>query len=385
MEQQPDSPGDQPETPPQTGPEPDPEPEAEPRPVYDPDPEIDALLHFTPVHRHTKRRDGWPPEIQRAYIAALVHTGSAEFAAYEVGRSSGGAWSLRKAGDGIEFGESWDAAVDLWHARNPTRPRLGGRARGAWKPAPEPEPAKPPEPDEDELDPQAQFNAFRDGVLMQYLRKLQAERLARLDGRTVEADFIVRQLSWVEVVLDLAGAVPEAIHLLEGLRRGKVDVMQIAATPMSLLLDRIRRAYWADEDGPERPALPPLGDHNGDVSIGEPAHNEYRSARDGPDWKAHARRQEEQCAQRAEAERLWDEKAKADAAAWRARLERSAERRMIRKRHSGSAGASPAARPGDVREASRAGRRPLPGEAQAFERRHALYPRGAAGDQEGRQ
>ena len=53
---------------------------ARPERDHDPDPEIDALLDFDPVYRRIKRSDGWPPEVQRGFIAALARTGSVEHA-----------------------------------------------------------------------------------------------------------------------------------------------------------------------------------------------------------------------------------------------------------------------------------------------------------------
>jgi len=56
------------------------------------------LLDFDPVPRKTKRSDGWTPEVQRGFIAALAATGSASGAARAVGKAQFGADQLRKAG-----------------------------------------------------------------------------------------------------------------------------------------------------------------------------------------------------------------------------------------------------------------------------------------------
>lgn len=83
-------------------------PAPDPDPAIDPtdldalaggDPEIRALLDFTPVPRKTKRHDGWPPELQRAFIAMLARIGNYRRAAQALGRSGGGAESLRKSID----------------------------------------------------------------------------------------------------------------------------------------------------------------------------------------------------------------------------------------------------------------------------------------------
>jgi hypothetical protein len=67
----------------------------------------------------------------------------------------------------------------------------------------------------------------------------------------VEADFIVRQLTWLEVTLDLAGDVPAVVDLLAELKRGGLRLGRIVATPMSLFLDDLRRLYWNEEGGPD--------------------------------------------------------------------------------------------------------------------------------------
>lgn len=66
------------------------------------------LLDFTPVERKTKRADGWTPEKQRAFIAALSATGSKRKAAQAIGMAAFGVDQLLKA-DGSD---SFKAAVD---------------------------------------------------------------------------------------------------------------------------------------------------------------------------------------------------------------------------------------------------------------------------------
>src|SRR5205814_3521891 len=64
------------------------------------------LLEFTPVPRKTKRIDGWSPERQRAYIAALSATGSKRRAALAIGMQPFGVDQLLKA----EGSDSFKAA-----------------------------------------------------------------------------------------------------------------------------------------------------------------------------------------------------------------------------------------------------------------------------------
>jgi len=283
------------------------------------DPDIRALLDFAPVPRKTKRSDGWPPVIQRAFIAALARMGNYNRAAQAVGRSGGGAESLRKALDAEEFGEAWQKAMAIYHARNLQRVRI------VEPPAPPqraPMPARfdfpaaaatstrapaAPEPDEDAL-----WKEVCDTIFMKYLLKLDAERTARLAGRSVEADLYVRQLTWLEVSLDLGGLGERAIHMFKALERGGRHVGEITATPISLVLDQLRRSYWERLGGPERPPLAPLGRHDDEAATGRPPECEHWPERDGDIFGPRTQR-EEHLRRNAEAQRGWEEKAKAEA------------------------------------------------------------------------
>ncbi|HMG47885.1 MAG TPA: hypothetical protein VK614_10545 [Allosphingosinicella sp.] len=152
------------------------------------------------------------------------------------------------------------------------------------------------------------------------MMKLSQERAARLAGRIVEADFYVRQLTWLEVALDLGGGGAKALKMLE---RGDHHAGQIVATPMSVLLGEVRRAVWAKMDEPDRPPRPSLGRHDDEISTGAPMECQYDPARDG-DRAGWPQRGGEREAIAAEAQRAWEEKAKADAAAWRTRVEGTA-------------------------------------------------------------
>jgi hypothetical protein len=81
---------------------------------------IPYILDFEPVPRRA-RADGWSPEHQRAFIAALAITGSPARAARSIGKHAFGAESLRKARGGREFSESWDAAMYIAHERELSR------------------------------------------------------------------------------------------------------------------------------------------------------------------------------------------------------------------------------------------------------------------------
>ena len=68
------------------------------------------LLAFTPVPLRT-RRDGWTPERQRRYVAALAFTGSGRLAAASVGMSVQSACHLRRRAGSASFtgacGRAW--------------------------------------------------------------------------------------------------------------------------------------------------------------------------------------------------------------------------------------------------------------------------------------
>jgi len=287
----------------------------------DPDPEIEALLGFEPVMRRNRRRDGWSPAHQTGFIAALARLGDADRAAQSVGRTSSGAWTVRNSAGAEGFDRSWDAALDLFHARNPGLSRHGGRARvhrenledeGEDRESPPARPAAadgrrrqaPSDP------PDMTMEEFLRELARRYLFKLRQEREARLEGRIVEADFYVRQLTWIEVVADIGG---NAQELLESLKRGGTDVLEIAATPMSALLDKVRRACWREKGEADRPPAPPMGEHGATHGTG-PDHV-YRPDRDGP-YSEWSRRQEEKARLAAEAQQAWEEKARAEAEEW---------------------------------------------------------------------
>ena len=67
---------------------------------------------FTPVPRQTYRHDGWTPERQRAFIAALADTGCVSRAARMVNMAQTNCYTLRRAPGAEEFRRAWDAALD---------------------------------------------------------------------------------------------------------------------------------------------------------------------------------------------------------------------------------------------------------------------------------
>lgn len=281
------------------------------------DPEILALLDFEPVVRKCRRRDGWTPANQRRYVVGLAETGNVDAAAQRIGRTMSGAYKVRASAGADGFAAAWDEALALHHRRNPRPPPKGRPSRGeilagsgrSWPPRAAP---PPPEPEaaareEDELLAQ---------ILEKYRLKLRAERECRLAGRIVEADFYVRQLTFIEVGMDLAC---NAHELYEMLSNGDLEPFRTVATPMSLLFDALRRDYWREKGEPDRQPLPELGHRHGEAALGERSYNLYDPAL-GDHWQWY-RRRDVIAAQRAEAQRLWEEKAARDAEAWRKRVE----------------------------------------------------------------
>lgn len=80
-------------------------------------PELDAHgfdpseYQWLPVRRKP-RKDGWTPQRQRDFIAALAGTGSLEFACMEVGMSKSSAHRLRRSPGADQFSAAWDVALE---------------------------------------------------------------------------------------------------------------------------------------------------------------------------------------------------------------------------------------------------------------------------------
>jgi hypothetical protein len=65
---------------------------------------------WVPVLRK-RRKDGWTPERQRAFIGALADTGEVIAAAHSVGMSDSSAYTLRRAPGAEGFAAAWEAAL----------------------------------------------------------------------------------------------------------------------------------------------------------------------------------------------------------------------------------------------------------------------------------
>ena len=219
------------------------------------------LLDFAPVPRK-KRVDGWTPERQRAFIAALSATGSKRQAALAIGMQPYGVDQLLKAEGNDSFKAAYERAVAIAQQNGSMKIARGvadAAARNAQLTPPSqlrglPAPVEE-EPGEDDEEYKWQL---MQSIGVKFMRKVAAEREARLAGEIVAADFYLRQITVHEVMIDLlsSGFGLDPRDVLAKLRRGQHGVNQIASTWLSDWMDRARREWWREEGEPERPAWP---------------------------------------------------------------------------------------------------------------------------------
>jgi hypothetical protein len=72
---------------------------------------------FIPAPCATNRHDGWTPDRQRQFIAALAVMGSVSRATKAVGISGAAAYKLRKRKGAESFADAWDAALQAGRDR----------------------------------------------------------------------------------------------------------------------------------------------------------------------------------------------------------------------------------------------------------------------------
>jgi hypothetical protein len=207
------------------------------------------LLDFKPVPRRP-RADGWNPELQRAFIAALAVTGSPRRAARAVGKAQYGAEQLRKAEGAEGFNVAWDKAMALAAEKGRHRLAAGISAVIEADAPPGLAEAAPDLPEDPAARDEADC-AFFETLLRKYMIKLEQEREARIQGCIVEADYCLRQLTWLEVVLDMTSG--DGFKVLRDYRCDDHELIDIAETPMSQLLDAARREIWVAAGDPPRP------------------------------------------------------------------------------------------------------------------------------------
>src|SRR5690349_18244242 len=221
--------------------------------------QLGDLLEFTPVPRRKQRVDGWTPERQRAFIAALSATGSKRRAAQAVGMATYGVDQLLKSEGNDSFKAAYDRAMAISEKHGAMKLAQGvadAAARNAQLTPPSRLRGLDPEPQE-ELSEDAMWDLIHN-IGIKFMKKVAAERRARLAGEIVAADFYLRQVTMLEVTLDLTADKFgwDAREVLHQLRRGEHGILQIASTPLSDWLDRSRRMWWAQEGEPERPPHP---------------------------------------------------------------------------------------------------------------------------------
>jgi len=93
----------------------------------------DGPILFTPVPRLRRRRNGWTPQTQSAFIDALALCGCVARAARSVGKSPRSAYRLLESDGAESFAAAWDQAI----ARGVENLRLDSLDRalnGAWVP-----------------------------------------------------------------------------------------------------------------------------------------------------------------------------------------------------------------------------------------------------------
>ena len=217
------------------------------------------LLDFTPVPRKLKRADGWTEERQRAFIAALSATGSKRRAAQAIGMAAFGIDQMMKADGNEGFKAAFDRAMLIAKANGSMKIAAGvadAAARNAQLAPPSRLRGVEPQP-EPTISEEQKWDLLQ-SIAAKLMKKVAAERSARLSGEIVAADFYLRQITFVEVMFDLtaAGLGFDPHEVMADLRRGPHKVRQIAATQFSDWLDASRRRWWAEEDAPERPKHP---------------------------------------------------------------------------------------------------------------------------------
>jgi hypothetical protein len=289
------------------------------------------LLDFEPVPRRTARADGWDAETQRAYIAALSLTGSDRAACRAVARSAFGVTQLLAHEGGASFAAAREEALAIAGDERSRRLAEGLRAVAAdeagWR-RPDPPwsrgrpplrsfpapgvPAVAPAGEERDSAERRTMEAVETLVGHYYL-KLREERRARFEGRIVAADLYLRQLTYVEVMMDLLGrGEGGAIAVLRDYRCGGRALPEVAETIVSRMLDDARRRHWTECGERPRPGPPPdnlLAEAEGGLRT-EPG--EFIPAGTIAEINARLRAFAEQHARDADAQVEWEAEARRD-------------------------------------------------------------------------
>jgi len=178
------------------------------------------LLDFAPVKRR-KRLNGWDEDAQRAFIAALAMTGSKTAAAKSLGRNGFGIDQLLKSEGSESFRLAYDRAIAIAEKNGAMRLATGvadAAARNKW--LDKRSALRGIEPEEEPTMSDDHKWELVQAIGTKFLRKVAAEREARLAGEIVAADFYLRQITQGSLGGDGSrGAEARAAKPVRGIRR----------------------------------------------------------------------------------------------------------------------------------------------------------------------
>ena len=177
------------------------------------------------------------------------------------------------------------ASKSGWSSLSAAAEATWDNAAAQWQPARGRRSMPPPPPLSDEEEDEIAAQSV-ESIIRKYLLKIVAEREAREEGRIVAADFYVRQLTFIEVLLDVASE-GRGMQKLEEARHRGLHVIQIAQTDFSRVLDNARTRLWQECGDPPRPQHPPidfLEERDGFWVEVEPALERGEQAR-GEQWR----------------------------------------------------------------------------------------------------
>lgn len=242
------------------------------------------LLDFKPVPVRP-RANGWDPDAQRAFVALLSSTGSKRRAALAIGRNAFGMEQLLKRPDAGSLRTAIEQAKAIYKQNGAMKIAAGvadAAARNAQLTPPSRLRGHEPQPEPSMSDDQ-KWDMI-EAIAAKFLRKVEAERAARTEGRIVAADFYLRQITFLEVMMELTidrlGFDPHEV--LSDIRRGEHGVLEIVGTPLAELLDRARCHFWETQGDPPRPEYPDqrFAEKRGDGPWGERGPKGYSTAVD---------------------------------------------------------------------------------------------------------
>lgn len=246
-------------------------PEPEPTTPFEIDPEdLPPALEFNPVPRKKLRSNGLTPMRQRAFIACLSVNGSVEMSATAIGASANSFYNLKRSEGAESFSAAWDSAIEMGarrvldtlmdHAIHGTPEKLlkdgevilerrkyntrammwivqqrfpelyGGNLNLSGRPAsslPHGIQKLKEEWRKEWEEEAAQEAAERDAAFaaahnsheatmarlcQKYQAKIREEYFFRAEGNAIAADFALRQLTHIEVVMDIGGVSMELIR-----------------------------------------------------------------------------------------------------------------------------------------------------------------------------